>query len=169
MIDEISWDITRLQVLIHQGPLLLTWFNFDPKMDKYSYTQFGEITYPFPNFNGTTVEVWKSISNYIAQFIMDVITYPKQGFKLNHFQWRGPISDVTTREDKVNSLLSKVNNCWGPVDLATNMTFCIKTFTLNLVLKDYWIITEQNYWQNIIKTLFTSPSNYRSMTIPNTE
>ena len=47
------------------------------------------ITYPFPNFNGATVEVWEWISNfihtvevwewisnYIPHFIIDVITYP---------------------------------------------------------------------------------------------
>ena len=37
---------------------------------------WGEIIYPFPNFNGTTVEVWEWISNFIPHFIMDVITYP---------------------------------------------------------------------------------------------
>ena len=29
-----------------------------------------EITYPFPNFNGATVEVWEWISNYIPHFMM---------------------------------------------------------------------------------------------------
>ena len=33
-----------------------------------------EITYPIPNFNGHTIEVWKWISNLISHFIMDVIT-----------------------------------------------------------------------------------------------
>ena len=27
-----------------------------------------EITYPFPNFNGATVEVWEWISNFITHF-----------------------------------------------------------------------------------------------------
>ena len=31
------------------------------------------IIYPFPNFNGGTVEVWEWISNFIPHFIMDVI------------------------------------------------------------------------------------------------
>ena len=35
-----------------------------------------EITYPFPNFNGCTVEVGDCISNVIAHIIMDDITYP---------------------------------------------------------------------------------------------
>ena len=39
---------------------------------------WGEITYPFLNFNSCTIEVWESISNFIPHFIMDVnvITYP---------------------------------------------------------------------------------------------
>ena len=35
-----------------------------------------EITYPFPNFNGVTLEVWEWISNFIPCFIMDVIMCP---------------------------------------------------------------------------------------------
>ena len=35
-----------------------------------------EITYPFPNVNGGTVEVWEWISNFILHFMMDAITYP---------------------------------------------------------------------------------------------
>ena len=34
------------------------------------------IIYPFLNFNGATVEVWKWIRNFIPHFIMVVITYP---------------------------------------------------------------------------------------------
>ena len=36
-----------------------------------------KITYPFPNFNGPTVEVWEWISNFIPHFIIDVIIYAK--------------------------------------------------------------------------------------------
>ena len=36
-----------------------------------------EITYPFPNFNGGTVEVWEWLSNFIRHFIIDVIIYPR--------------------------------------------------------------------------------------------
>ena len=35
-----------------------------------------EITYPFPNFNGCTVEVWEWISSFTPRFIIDAITYP---------------------------------------------------------------------------------------------
>ena len=44
--------------LLHQWPLLLSWFNFNPSMDKYiHYKLWDYITYPFLNFNGATVEV----------------------------------------------------------------------------------------------------------------
>ena len=34
-----------------------------------------EISYPFPNFSGCTVEVWEWISNFIPQFMIAAITY----------------------------------------------------------------------------------------------
>ena len=34
-----------------------------------------EITHPFPDFNGATVEVWEWMIIFIPQFIMTVITY----------------------------------------------------------------------------------------------
>ena len=40
-----------------------------------NYKVLCEITYPFPNFNGTTVEVWEWISNFIPYFIGHVFTY----------------------------------------------------------------------------------------------
>ena len=35
-----------------------------------------EITYPSPNFNGATIEVWERISNFIPHHMMVIITYP---------------------------------------------------------------------------------------------
>ena len=35
-----------------------------------------EITYPFPNFIGAAVEVWKWINNFTPHFTWQVITYP---------------------------------------------------------------------------------------------
>ena len=35
-----------------------------------------EITNPFPNFNGYTVEVWEWISTFILNNIMEEIPYP---------------------------------------------------------------------------------------------
>ena len=34
------------------------------------------ITYPIPNFNGCTTEIWKWMSNGILVIILDVVTYP---------------------------------------------------------------------------------------------
>ena len=40
------------------------------------YNVWDEITNPFPNFNGATVEVWEWISNLIPQFTEHMIIYP---------------------------------------------------------------------------------------------
>ena len=37
---------------------------------------WNDITYPFPNFNGSTIEVWVWISNSIPHFVIGMITYP---------------------------------------------------------------------------------------------
>ena len=50
-----------------------------------------EITYPFPNFNGGTVEVWEWISNFIPPFTSWACDYISMlGLKLNHVSNRGP-------------------------------------------------------------------------------
>ena len=35
-----------------------------------------EIIYIFPNWNGSTLQVWEWINNFMPHFIMDVISYP---------------------------------------------------------------------------------------------
>ena len=40
------------------------------------YKIWDEITYPFPNFSGFTVEVWEWISYFISHSILYVISYP---------------------------------------------------------------------------------------------
>ena len=50
-------------------PFLLTWINMPSK-------KWDEITYPFPNFNGGTVEVWEWINNFIPHIVMDAIIHP---------------------------------------------------------------------------------------------
>ena len=45
-----------------------------------------EITHPFPNFNGGTVDVWERISHFTQRWVMDVIVL---GLKLIHVSKRG--------------------------------------------------------------------------------
>ena len=45
--------------------------------------EWGEITYPFPNFNGRTVQVWEGIGNFTSHFIMGVIFFIHSGNKVN--------------------------------------------------------------------------------------
>ena len=54
-----------------------------------------ENTYPFSNFNGAAVEVWKWISNCIPHFIMDVINVIiHAGIKVKPCQQKEPQTSV---------------------------------------------------------------------------
>ena len=61
VILQIVGDDTRGPVYINNHILSKVW---------------DEITYPFLNVNGATVEVWEWISIPIPHIMMDVITYP---------------------------------------------------------------------------------------------
>ena len=54
----------------HGLTLIPAWISND-----MSNKVWDEITYPVPNFNGATVEVWEWISNFISHFTRHVITY----------------------------------------------------------------------------------------------
>ena len=56
---------------------ILAWIN-----NNEHHKVWNEITYPFPNFNGCTSEVWEWIRNSTSYFKMDVITYPNFGITL---------------------------------------------------------------------------------------
>ena len=58
--------------------LLITWINLIPTWirNHMSNKLWDEITYPFPNFSGCTVEVWKRMINFILHFVMDIINSP---------------------------------------------------------------------------------------------
>ena len=49
-----------------------------------------EINYPFPNFNGCTVEVWERISNLIPHAYCGCNYLSMLGVKWNHISKRGP-------------------------------------------------------------------------------
>ena len=54
----------------HRLTLIPTWIS-----NHMPNKVWDEITYPFPNFNGCIMEVWEWVSNFIQQFIMDIIIY----------------------------------------------------------------------------------------------
>ena len=60
------------------GPLWLTWINFNTAWisNDIHFDVWDEITYPFPNFNDGTVEVWECINNFIPYFTGHAFTYP---------------------------------------------------------------------------------------------
>ena len=59
-------DIWKFAPFFHQWSLLLTWITLNSSMDDNHMPSkvWDEITYPFPNFNGCTVELWEWISNF---------------------------------------------------------------------------------------------------------
>ena len=87
--DPIHWRIymyvTSSLFYLHSLTLISTWIS-----NHMPSKVWGEITYPFLNFNGTTIEVYEWISNFIPHFIVDVIHLSMLGLKLNHVSKRGP-------------------------------------------------------------------------------
>ena len=80
------------------------------------------IYYPFRNFNRCIVDVFERINNFITLFIMDVITYPYWGFKLNRVSKRG-------RRAKSNVYgLWDVNITWGFTHLLATFTHAWCTY-----------------------------------------
>ena len=54
-----------------------------------SYKVWGEVTYPSPNFNGCTVEVWVWISNFIFHTLLGMWLLIHNVIKFNHVGKRG--------------------------------------------------------------------------------
>ena len=68
----IGWVLTRVAPFYeHDLTSIPGWIS-----DHMPSKVLDEMIYPFPNFNGTTVEVYEWISNFIRHFMMDVTTYP---------------------------------------------------------------------------------------------
>ena len=65
------------------------------------YKVWDEITYPFPNFKGATIEVWEWISNFFTHFMMAMITNPFEikvkPYMLNILTrtWQSPVFAIT--------------------------------------------------------------------------
>ena len=73
-----SLGILTLDVPRNLGPISLLWINLIPTwISSYiHYKVWGEIIYPFLNFNGATVDVWEWISNFIRRFTGNVTSCP---------------------------------------------------------------------------------------------
>ena len=79
-----------------------------------------EILYPFPNFNGGTVEVWKWLSNFIPQFTgHEGMSYGngcgqagRKGWKVSHTSCASGLSPNHTKHHKTGgkTVLRKPNS-----------------------------------------------------------
>ena len=67
-----AWKTTSSPFYQHGLTLIPAWMN-----NYIHYKMWDEITYPFLNFNGCTVEVQEWLSNFIPHFTGLVITYPR--------------------------------------------------------------------------------------------
>ena len=68
-----------------------------PKSSYMPSKVWGEITYPFPNLNGSTVEFWEWVGNFTPHCIMDVIIVAILGLKIIHVsKWAPGILRVTS-------------------------------------------------------------------------
>ena len=59
-------------------PFSQTWIS-----DHKRYEAWDRIIYPYPNFNGATVEVWEWINHFIQHFTKHVITNIHAGIKID--------------------------------------------------------------------------------------
>ena len=73
-----GWRYCLLRTAAGTGSGLLSRVNFNlTRINNYiNGNVWDEIIYPFPNFNGCTVEVWKWISNFIPHLNERMIIYP---------------------------------------------------------------------------------------------
>ena len=110
-----------------------------------------EITYPFLNFNGCTVEVQEWISNFIPHFIIGVITYPLNRVSKSD-PWRQPPGPSVT---------TKVISCIAVYDVFVGLYFC-NVFAIFYSLSLFYMLYLLFLYVNItsvckitlVKTLF---------------
>ena len=102
-----------------------------------------EITYPFPNFNGVTVEVPEWISNFIPYFIMDVITNPCWGWSVSML-----IKGDTGRSIQINPLWpSDVIWRQGYRSTLAQVMACCLTATSHY-LSQCWLMISEVLWHS---------------------
>ena len=104
---------TRGPVYQHVLTFIPTWIS-----DHRPNRVWGEIMYPLSNFNVVTVEVWEWISNFIAHFMMDVITHPCWDWSLFMLKAKDPkvlwhtrkaYSSCATKEYNISQLFVYVH------------------------------------------------------------
>ena len=130
----------------YPGPLFLIWINFISSMGKWLHplSCVGEVTNPFPNFNGATVEVWEWISNFIPHFIRhDKWCHPTLywasdylsmlGLKLNHASKWAPCHQNSLNQSRN---LPRIKRIWSTTwDIfALNLLVCLLKCNITLIL-----------------------------------
>ena len=89
-----------------------------------------EITYPFSNFNGCTVEVWEWISHFIPHFTWHVIIHPCQN--------RDPGIRVTSRQQTTTFFKCQISI--DAVDDISSHDFHVLLILLTLAGHAIWLV-----------------------------
>ena len=105
MISEKIWKINNLRpcesstYCVSRGPLHGFILNPAWISNNTHSNVCDENTYPFPNYNGCTIEVCLWLRNFIPYFIMDAITYPCWVSR-----WR--TDNIALTDDDLNKLIA---------------------------------------------------------------
>ena len=105
-----------------------------------------EITYPFPNFNGCTIEVWEWISHFFPHFTGHVITYscqdlsyqltdPSSGFSWLYYEIKLSVLKYQTNKSSPEMSNKKVSfflNDFHDNDISQHFLICQLTSSCNL-------------------------------------
>ena len=146
---EIRYPLCQIYIPIE--PLLLTWIKFDPCMDTWIHPSWmwDEITNPFQNFNGATVEVWRWIIDVIPHFSVHVITYLSPRYAFSLYAVTGSHKKVSFKVIAIAplSMCLQTPHCNFPVD---QIEFQLRAFTDSAVrISNLYGYAELN-WHNLI-------------------
>ena len=118
--------ITRSSVSFHtSGPFYWHGLTLIPAWisNRIHYNVWDEITYPFLNFNGATVEIHQWISNFIPHFSGHAIASPCWLLKLNHVCKKGSHKYLSSTSQNVTRLY--IQNCQACCSIHLPKRLCI--------------------------------------------
>ena len=102
-----GWNEYWNPFYLHEITSIPTWIS-NPMLNKV----WGEITYPFPNFNGCNIEVWEWINNFTPYFIRDVLAYPCWDLRKIMLMLGAPsiINEVANADGSLNNYLCRLRS-----------------------------------------------------------
>ena len=154
LMREPYWTVLHPENDTRGRPPLLTWINFNLRAliptwrsNDMPHKVWDEITYPFPNVNGTTVEFWVWIRNFIPHFTSHLVTYPcwDQSYSVDTFT-------------RTSVCVSKMNAVARAQLTLPNVNFTLKiSISPEPLLKKTWHCKCPALIAQIVRVFCTSP------------